>query len=84
VVDLGAVRQQLGVVRAALFAELAHEHETLEVRDEIVEVAEAVHQAASSNAMISSSTGTTSVLGGAGLSSAAAISAPTSKKPIST
>ena len=93
-VDLGAEHPELPVVRAPAAAEVAHEHETLEVEDEIVQLGETGrdcrrHQAASSSAIGVSSAGSTASTGatagtGAGLTSVTASTAAATSRAVST
>src|SRR5919197_5845773 len=78
--DLRTVHGELTRLGAVPCAELADEHESLQVQDEVVQLAEAAvhaHQAASSSGTAFASTGAVSMWGaGADRMSVAAISAP--------
>src|SRR5437879_856949 len=72
-IDLRAVHEELAFVRATSFAQPTHEYETLQVQDQVVELAKAVAQsdfgaphAASSNATTSPSTNRASAPGAGG------------------
>jgi hypothetical protein len=78
--DLSPGHGELARLGAAPLAELADEHEPLQVQDQVVQLAEARHAASSS--------GTGSGIGAAGagtdLTRLAAISAPATRSPVRT
>src|SRR2546423_16981 len=80
--DLRPVHRPLLVIRTPLLAELAQEHESLQLQDEFFELVEvpAHAQAASSSTIASPSAGAASARGGLALSSAPAISSPATSR----